>query len=643
MVRTSPGKAKAASSGVPQLYDETISGPCSVVDVGNPTAWANTISGAVSPTAADGAVKYSSEKGVAVTARWGHAVELSPNESVLCIIAGRPCSHATAAAEATAFDLVAWTPTLNVRSAKAAHVWQSIPYQPSSASADTTSAPPETASTHEMLTAARWPHYAPWWLTWEMRPHEGERPVGAWVDGGWAAGHRLADTQLFVPISYGDNKQPHQPTPTHSISRSHHSVTLVQGVRFRFGGETQAGTVTALDTIDEASVVPPAVTDSSHNTPGERCATAAGEAPVDLNAAPRRLDSPAAPSSVNAAASPQQQQPKAPPPRAAHSACCLCQRFLVVFGGRRVNWQDDGTDATRGPSPSGREGRGAGNGLGKGASTGKAASRATSVNRRGAPGGKGTDNHNHSSGADAVSTAVLTVHKDVAVYDTRLKLWLPVHIAGGPGPCARYAAAVAAVPTPASSSSGNLVNHREVLVVGGLDAGGQVCSDAWLLQILSGAESELAEMPSSARKESKAAHANTPALPVVTARWVRLNLPSGLTSTALPNSDRSSPVSVNSLSSPTALSTVFARHHAAAVVSSQRIAYVVGGCGQGGHSEVAAQPSVYTLSLPHLTSTTVRVEEAANADGAAAEGAGLPSLNGSAGSFTPPSNAKKTM
>ncbi|KPA77692.1 hypothetical protein ABB37_07025 [Leptomonas pyrrhocoris] len=648
MGKVSSARGKGVASGPPQLYEETISGPPLVVDVGNPTVWANTTVAAAT-AATEESVRRNSAAGAAVTARWGHAAELSPNESVLCIVGGRPCDCAAAAAAAaeatTAFDLLAWTSAHLGRNTKASHVWQSIPCQPVSAGTEATrdSTKQRTSTADERQSVVQWPHYAPWGVTWETKALEAERPVGAWVDGGWSRGRRLADTRCFSPIGRDVDAPVRPPTSLPSATRSHHSVTAVHGVRFRFGGEAQAGTVAALGTIVD-------------NATADDGGSATAGTPAEQASSLPRQGSPTYPSVPPPPPPPpqqqqQQQQQQVPPPRAAHGACCLCDRYLFVFGGRAVHWQGDGADASRSPTPAGR-GRGAagGNSPGKASTVGKAASRTTSVNKRGSPASKGGDGGNNTNGADAVATAVLTVHRDVAVYDTRLSAWLPVHITGGPGPCARYAAAVAAVPTPAPSTAGALVHHREVFVLGGLDAEGAVCADAWLLQILSGADGELAEAPApapAAKNGPAAVTARGP--PVVRARWVRMNAPCECASAAASSAGGSPPASLD-LSLPSAAVVVaaaaaavpsaFARHHAAAVVSSQRVAYVVGGCGPAA-ATAAAQPHACTLALPYLTPTTVHVEESANTEAVAADGAGGSALGGGGASSSAPSSAKK--
>jgi hypothetical protein len=681
MGKPSAAKSRAVPAGPPRLYEETVRGSSFVVDVGSPIVWANTTAVAGTTASVEGVGKHSSEEGIAVTARWGHSMELSPNEGVLCIIGGRPCSRAVASAGGSgvpvlkagsavsadgAPQLLAWTSAHHVRSSKAPHVWQCAPCEPAHAEATPSATPATSADEEGSRKLIRWPHYAPWWVTWEANTHEGERPTHAWVDGGWGNGHRLAYRQAFVLVGDSYVEPSRADRAAIAATRSHHTVTAVQGVRYRFGGEMQDGTVAALERVEaDAPTVP--LTPLPEGESDGISRTAAAVAPHNSTATsdsppPARPESSASaydgtPMPASPSPQPQQQQQQAPPPRAAHGACCLCQRYLIVFGGRRVDLQDDGVDAARAPSSSGKAGGGSGGRVTGSAGKASAASKAaTSASKRGAPAGKGGDGSG--SGTDATSTtattAVLTALKDVAVYDTRLAVWLPVVITGGPGPRPRYAAAVAAVPSSTSPIvAGSAVQHREVLVVGGLDGSGQVCDDAWLLQILSGADSELADAPDNntaaagggaASKEGGSAATATSAgsLPVVTARWVRLNLPSNFASIAASSVNSSllaSPAAAAAGASPAVALSVLARHHAAAVVSHQRIAYVVGGCGMAGASTVAAQPTAYTLALPPLTSTSVRVDDA---DGVttptAAAGAGAAD---GAGAATPPSHAAK--
>ncbi|TPP41659.1 hypothetical protein CGC21_36720 [Leishmania donovani] len=235
----------------------------------------------------------------------------------------------------------------------------------------------------------------------------------------------------------------------------------------------------------------------------------------------------------------------------------------------------------------------AGASAGKGARAKKTtAMRALSPGKRGGASGKDGKGSSAALEASVPASATLTTLKDVAVYDAKLGAWLPVRVVGGGAvPCARYAAAVAAVPMPGAAPPTSRHRspvadavQREVLVVGGLDAEGAVCADAWLMQVMSGADAELAEVPAGTLADS----AST-AVPVVKIRWVRLELPK-------------------------AAASVFQRHHAAVAVSSQRIMYLVGGCGPHG----AAEPCACTLQLPPLTSASVRLADEAGGD---AEGA----------------------
>lgn len=589
MGKATPTKAKILVTGPPPLYEDNTGGPSAVVDVGAPTIWSPPPPSSSSTSTIGACGSHDS----GATARWGHAVELSPSESVLCIMAGRPCGGGDAIAKPP-LPLLACTSAQSMRSAKAPHLWQPVPAHVLS-----------TEAKGGVVGEAQWPHYAPWWLTWETRPHDADRPVCAMAEGGWANGRRLSGIRTFsIDAGHNDSgSDQHPPTPDvvsaqhQRQTRSHHSVTFVKTTAYRFGGETQEGTVAAWGTLDDDAVsrvaTPP--------TPQQQ-----------QQAPPSRPGTPSSPP-------PQPTPPTAhcPPPRAAHGSCCLSQRYVVVVCGRRVMWAGDGADSAL------SGGRGGSTSPGKAAAAKGSAARAASVNKRGAPAGKAGETSGEGGAAagtaPAASTATLTALSDVAIFDTLLSAWVPVCVTGGSGPRGRYAAAVAAVPT-------SVMHQREVLVLGGLDAAGHVCNDAWLLQIVSGAEGELTDA-------AKEAGGGAAAASVITARWVRLSLPSAHATTA--------PNNASGAGAPHAPS-FFARHHAAAVVSSQRIAYVVGGCGKR-EGDAAALPTAYTLALPHLTAATVHAEEGdgATALPAGAESAGASPAAAGGGAAAPTAKGKR--
>ncbi|CBZ24285.1 conserved hypothetical protein [Leishmania mexicana MHOM/GT/2001/U1103] len=557
MPKLSSSKAKAAAaaaSGPPALYGEDLSGPPLVVEVTAPSAWTAT-------TVADASSK---EECLMGGARWGHAAMLSPSESVLCVVGGTPCHrpHAVEQAPAPLWEYTSVPTAMNTFAIKAhaavARAWKAGAARWAVQQDAIRGANAGAAEDHD------WPLFASWWASWPSE-NGADGPSVMYADGGWSGACRIAGVRAFADGANGDNSftPPPSSAAATSSSRSHHTVTCVQGRLLRFGGETQQGTAAALEEIDGAS----GNLDEKQQAGGEHRTAEGREAavPEPTSTTPR----------LPPALGP-------PPPRAAHGACSLNQRYIVVVSGRQVHTQADDAGAAA-----------AGASAGKGARARKVtAMRALSPGKRGGASGKDGKGSPAALDASAPASATLTTLKDVAVYDAKLGAWLPVRVVGGGAvPCARYAVAVAAVPIPGTASPTSRhrgpvadVVQREVLVVGGLDAEGAVCADAWVMQVMSGAGAELAELPAGTPADS----AST-AVPVVKIRWVRLELPK-------------------------AAASVLQRHHAAVAVSSQRIVYLVGGCGPHG----AAEPYVCALELPHLTSASVRLADEAGGD---AEGA----------------------
>ncbi|GET86388.1 hypothetical protein, conserved [Leishmania tarentolae] len=562
MPKTASSKAKAAAaaaSGPPALYGEDLSGSPLVVDLTVLSAW----------TATPDADASRKEECLTGGARWGHAAMLSPSESVLCVVGGTPCHRPSTAGQASAplWEYTSVTPATNTSATKtpsvaslhSARVWKAGGARqavPQDVMCGSNSGPAKSDD---------WPLFASWWALWPFN-NGASGPSVMYADGGWSDARRVAGVRAFADSATGDISftPPPSSVATTSSTRSHHSVTYVQGRLLRFGGETQQGIVAALEEVDSASGG--SLHEKQDAGEDHRC-TQGRETAVPEPASTL----PTLPSSLGP-----------PPPRAAHGACSLGQRYIVVVGGRHVQTQvDDASAVAGGASP------------GKGARAKRTtAMRALSPGRRAGASRKDGKGSPASLEASAPASATLTTLKDVAVYDAKLGVWLPVRVVGGGAvPCARYAAAVAAVPMPGAalptsrhrSPAADAV-QREVLVVGGLDAEGAVCADAWVMQVLSGTDAELAEVPAGTPADSASA-----AVPVVKVRWVRLEL-------------------------PRASASVFQRHHAAVVVSSQRVVYLVGGCGP--HD--AAEPPVCTLELPPLTSASLRV---ADETGGAAEGA----------------------
>ncbi|XQJ25151.1 hypothetical protein NXY56_001063 [Leishmania guyanensis] len=553
-------KAKAAAavpSGPPALYDEVLSGPPLVVEITAVSAWTAT-------TGADAPSKECLTGG----ARWGHAAMLSPSESVLCVVGGTPChrSHTAEQAPAPLWEYTSATavtvPTsMNTSGIKAsvaiAHVWKAGAVPRAVKQDATRSLRAAAAGDHD------WPLFASWWPSWTS-VNGADRPSVMYSDGGWSGACRIAGVRAFAESAY---ENPHFTPPSlsavaASCTRSHHSVTRVQGRLLRFGGETQQGTAAALEEISDAS----GLSDEKQQADEERKSS---EAAPPLAATVRDEVLAPGPTSTTHRFSPALGPP---PPRAAHGACSLNQRYVVVVGGRQVHAPAEDAGAASG----------------KGTRARITTMRALSPGKRG--GASGTDGKGSPGALEipAPGSATLSMLKDVAIYDAKLGAWLPVRVVGsGAVPSARYAAAVAAVPMPAAASPSSRHSRpvvdavqREVLVVGGLDARGAVCADAWVMQVVSGADAGLAEVPAGPLADS-----TSTAAPVVKVRWVRLEL-------------------------PTAVAPVFQRHHAAVAVSSQRMVYLVGGCGPHG----AAEPCVCTLELPPLSSASVRFADEAVGD-----------------------------
>ncbi|KAK7197372.1 hypothetical protein NESM_000684800 [Novymonas esmeraldas] len=572
MPKPTSGKGRAAPpapSGPPVLYSEALSGAPLVVLITAPVPWTATRS-----TEAGG-----KDESLTCGARWGHAALLSPRESVLCVVGGTSCITPTTSDVSAPSPLPLWECTsAATATAPAATASSTAAGKSSAATAGTPTArawraggPPRTAHAHDigrvspLATAPHaWPLFASWWATWPAGSGT-DAPTVLYADGGWSGARRLAGVRAFAD---GAGAGVNLPPPPHT-ARSHHSVVSVLGRLLRFGGETQQGTAAALEEIDGGA----ALVDERRRTDVEvRDGEEAAEAVAALSAT--IVASPAEPASTPPTTAPPLSQP--PPPRAAHGACSLSQRYMLLVGGRHVQTQTDGGDAAAGAGAAGK---------------GAKVKKSTPGKRGGTPGREAKGGGGGAVESAELAAASLTALKDVAVYDAKLGLWLPVRVVGGGAvPCPRYAAAVAAVPAPGTAAPAGRhrgpvadVVQREVLLVGGLDAAGAVCADAWVLQVLSGADAELAEVPADGAGAGPAAA--TPAaavVPVVKVRWVRLELPSA--------------------SAAAAAVPVFQRHHAAVVVSSQRVVYLVGGCTAHG----AAEPSVCTFVLPPLTTTSVR-------------------------------------
>ncbi|KAG5510619.1 hypothetical protein JKF63_06917 [Porcisia hertigi] len=558
----SKAAAAALSSGPPPLYEEALSGPPLVVEITGLSVWST-------KTGADAARKAGC---LTNGARWGHAAVLSPNETVLCIIGGTPCSRSHMSEDA-AVPLWEYTSATTATAPTAGstsfykmvtaavlptpHIWMAGAAQTAATQDAIHGAKTDAAKNHD------WPLFAPWWASWS--PVKGtDGPSVMYADGGWDGARRITGVRAFAGCVKGGDSLllPPLSVVVANSTRSHHSVTNVQGRLYRFGGETQQGTVAALEEIEGASVLLGKKREAGDlsRSKNEKEA-AAPTAALSRGGAPILEPTTVAPNPFPVLGS--------PPPRAAHGACSLNQRYIVVFGGRQIHTQGDDVDALAAAVSGGKGGRA------KKAAT----ARAQSPGKRG--GTPGRDRKNSLAAIDTTlpRSATLTVLKDVAIYDTALSSWLPVQVMKcGAVPCARYAAAVAAVPVHAiGSQTGRHRSpvadavQREVLVVGGLDAGGSMCADAWVMQVMSGTDAELAEVP---------ADSASTAVPLVRVRWVRLE-------------------------ARCAADSPFQRHHAAAVVSSRRVVYLVGGCG----SDDAAVPCVCTLELPPLTAASVKSAE----------------------------------
>ncbi|KAG5485561.1 hypothetical protein LSCM1_07650 [Leishmania martiniquensis] len=557
--------AAAALSGPPALYEEALSGPPLGVEVTAISTWR-----------ASASADASSKGFLTCGARWGHTAMLSPNESVLCVVGGTPLcepdlmerlqaplweytSATTAAAPAAMHTSVAKASAVSA-AFPAVPVWRAGEAVPVTRQSAIRSADIAAAGTHE------WPLFASWWASWPSGSGA-DGPSVMYADGGWSGVRRVAGLRAFAN---GDNGGPGVVLPTLSAgaaasTRSHHSVTCVQGRLLRFGGETQGGTAAALEEIDGVSEL----FDEVQQAEDEHRSAECGEAAAPLAATARdEVAAPQPPSTI----------PRMPPPRAAHGACSLNKRYMVVVGGRQVHTQADDVDAAAGSASAGKGSR----------AKKSPAMRMQPMGKHG--GAIGKDGKGTLAALDpcATASATLTTLKDVAIYDSKLGAWLPVRVVGGGAvPRARYAAAVAAVPmlaacSPTCRRRGPITDavQREVVIIGGLDAAGEICADAWVLQVMSGTDAVIAETPAGSPTDS----AST-TLPLVKVRWVRLELPA-------------------------AAASVFQRHHAAVAVSSQRVAYLVGGYGPHG----AAEPCVCTLELPPLTSMSVRLADEAGRD-----------------------------
>lgn len=160
--------------------------------------------------------------------------------------------------------------------------------------------------------------------------------------------------------------------------------------------------------------------------------------------------------------------PPAPPARSSHAAGCLGGRFLVIFGGRQLILP---VDSNAVDSKGKRGGKSA---------AGKRpppAAKPAAAAAKGKKAGKNAASAPPTASWEEDETALpqLLLLDDVAVFDTETRRWLQATVSGGEAPAARYGAATCALPAANGGPS------AELLVHGGVGAGGEVLGDAWIL------------------------------------------------------------------------------------------------------------------------------------------------------------------
>lgn len=147
-----------------------------------------------------------------------------------------------------------------------------------------------------------------------------------------------------------------------------------------------------------------------------------------------------------------------PAPRSSHCACCLYNRFLIIFGGRQLVLPEAGGSAGHFHS------------TGHG-SAAKAAPKKAPKPKRGGSRGKGY------TVVDEGPHPALALLNDVAAFDCEEQMWVQVRITGGEAPAPRYGAAMCTI-LPEGLPP-NLT--REIVLHGGIGAGEEPLQDMWVL------------------------------------------------------------------------------------------------------------------------------------------------------------------
>lgn len=436
-----------------------------------------------------------------------------------------------------------------------------------------------------------------------------------------------------------------------------HSATVIRSRVYAFGGETQKGTIGKLRLLPFAAPSRPATRESFLSYGRQRPAgslqlsDAGVSREMELN--PAVIDGVAVAalppfSGLSPAALQQQQQQQLqspltllppPPPRASHAACSLCDRYLVIFGGRRLRFVDgdfnDGDAATPRTASSSRKGPKTASG---GASPAGRQSRSPAAKRR-------QQSQAGAGEAAAVQCPIFSLYNDVSVFDVEAQQWLAVVVTGSGGvPSPRYGAAVAAVPSSISSGL-----QRDIVVIGGLGERGEVLAEAWVLQCVSGSGRRLhdaadgvggaatlstAAAPFAASVSTTSAAGSLPTRPsVIQFRWVRLMsmaaqeaevvaeaVPEAVAAAAGSQADASQGAATSAATAATSTTAPvpavpesgprkecklswLQRHHAAVAVTDDRVVYVSGGLNAEG---TAASPDIFWCRLPAIADQSLR-------------------------------------
>ncbi|CCW64605.1 unnamed protein product [Phytomonas sp. EM1] len=316
--------------------------------------------------------------------------------------------------------------------------------------------------------------------------------------GGWDGQRRFASMRLYAEETAKGSCEASTSVPGVSILPfpesippiSGHSCTVVGGKLYVFGGTTLHGCSNTVHGLTIASSSPDWA--QTCMNPGDPAGFDVAALTLVKEVAPVREIAIQGSSATSSEEKKTTERIPDPAPRSAHASCCLDDRILLFFGGRRLVLEDR-------PNPTKRHG------LNNARSKTKSNSGRTYTRAGGAIPEEQPFGNFH-----------LELFNDVIVYNTETRCWLPVQLTGGAAPCPRYGAAICSLPGLGREGEGSI---KEILVHGGVDAAGKILSDAWILhskKLSSGKETKIDMLALAAEAGRK-----TEPLQFV---WVRLNL-----------------------------------------------------------------------------------------------------------------------